>query len=237
MAIGRPVSLTPNVKSKRISVTATADQTLFTVTGGYRINNLSVYRNGARLAQGSDFTASDGSTVTLLSAATVGDTVEFEIFDDFAIANAIQPNVSDQTISGNLVVTGSLDVQTGTANKGAYVGIFSGSENIGVAKTLRFVGSGNTISDNGDGSVSISIASGGGIGESVDDTDGIFNYIERYKTVTESITLDTTNCGTTTSMVVTTNPVITVADSKTVTVGAAKTLVVDILNIETLFES
>ena len=237
MAIGRPVSLTPNVKSKRISVTATADQTLFTVTGGYRINNLSVYRNGARLAQNEDFTASDGSTVTLLSAATVGDTVEFEIFDDFAIANAIQPDVSDQTISGNLVVTGSLDVQTGTANKGAYVGIFSGSENIGVAKTLRFVGSGNTISDNGDGSVSISIASGGGIGEAVNDIDGIFNYIERYKTVTESITLDTTNCGTTTSMVVTTNPVITVADSKTVTVGAAKTLVVDILNIETLFES
>ena len=237
MAIGRPISLTPNVKSKRISVTATADQTLFTVTGGYRINNLSVYRNGARLAQGSDFTASDGSTVTLLSAATVGDTVEFEIFDDFAIANAIQPDVSDQTISGNLVVTGSLDVQTGTANKGAYVGIFSGSENIGVAKTLRFVGSGNTVTDNGDGSVSISIASGGGIGEAVNDIDGIFNYIERYKTVTESITLDTTNCGTTTSMVVTTNPVITVADSKTVTVGAAKTLVVDILNIETLFES
>jgi len=237
MAIGRPVSLTPNVKSKRISVTATADQTLFTVTGGYRINNLSVYRNGARLAQNEDFTASDGSTVTLLSAATVGDTVEFEIFDDFAIANAIQPDVSDQTISGNLVVTGSLDVQTGTANKGAYVGIFSGSENIGVAKTLRFVGSGNTIADNGDGSVSISIASGGGIGEPVNDTDGIFHYIERYKTVTESITLDTANCGTTTSMVVTTNPVITVADSKTVTVGAAKTLVVDILNIETLFES
>ena len=238
MAIGRPISLTPNVKSKRISVTATADQTLFTVTGGYRINNISVYRNGARLVQGSDFTASDGSTVTLLSAATVNDTVAFEIFDTFEpLVDAIVSDSSNQTINGNLVVTGSLDVQTGTANKGAYVGIFSGSENIGVAKTLRFVGSGNTVTDNGDGSVSISIASGGGIGESVDDTDGIFNYIERYKTVTESITLDTTNCGTTTSMVVTTNPVITVADSKTVTVGAAKTLVVDILNIETLFES
>ena len=87
MAIGRPISLTPNVKSKRISVTATASQTLFTVQGGYRINNISVYRNGARLAQGSDFTASDGSTVTLLSAATANDTVEFEIFDDFAIAD------------------------------------------------------------------------------------------------------------------------------------------------------
>ena len=236
MAIGRPISLTPNVQSKRISVTATADQTLFTVTGGYRINNISVFRNGARLA-GDDFNANDGSTVTLLTAATVNDIVAFEIFDDFAIANAIQPNVSDQTISGNLVVTGSLDVQTGAANKGAYVGVFSGSENIGVAKTLRFVGSGNTVTDNGDGSVSISIASGGGIGESVDDTDGIFNYIERYKTVTESITLDTANCGTTTSMVVTTNPVITVADSKTVTVGAAKTLVVDILDIDSLFDA
>ena len=237
MAIGRPISLTPNVNTKRISVTATADQTLFTVTGGYRINNLSVYRNGARLVQGSDFTASEGSTVTLLSAATVNAVVEFEILDDFAIADAIQSAASDQTISGNLVVTGSLDVQTAATNKGAYVGIISGDYNVGSAKTLKFVGTGNTFADNGDGSVSISIASGGGIGESVDDTDGIFNYIERYKTVTETITLDTTNCGTTTSIVVTTNPIITVADSKTVTVGAAKTLVVDILNIDSLFDA
>ena len=238
MAIGRPISLTPNVNTKKISVTATASQTLFTVTGGYRINNISVYRNGSRLAQGSDFTASDGSTVTLLSAATVNDVVAFEIFDDFAIADAIQSAASDQTISGNLVVTGSLDVQTAATNKGAYVGIISGDYNVGSAKTLKFVGTGNTFADNGDGSVSISISGGGGgIGEAVNDTDSLFTYIERYKTVTESITLDTTNCGTTTSIVVTTNPIITVADSKTVTVGAAKTLVVDILNIDSLFDA
>ena len=238
MPIGRPISLTPNVKSKRISVTATADQTLFTVTGGYRVNNLSVYRNGARLAQGSDFTASDGASVTLLSAATAGDTVVFEVFDTFEIADAVNSNASDQTISGNLVVTGSLDVQTAATNKGAYVGIISGDYNVGSAKTLKFVGTGNTFADNGDGRVSISISGGGGgIGEAVNDTDSLFTYIERYKTVTESITLDTTNCGTTTSIVVTTNPIITVADSKTVTVGAAKTLVVDILNIDSLFDA
>ena len=238
MAIGRPISLTPNVNTKKISVTATASQTLFTVTGGYRINNLAVYRNGARLAQSLDYTANDGATVTLLTAATVGDNVEFEIFDTHVIADAIQSAAADQTISGNLVVTGSLDVQTAATNKGAYVGIISGDYNVGSAKTLKFVGTGNTFADNGDGSVSISISGGGGgIGEAVNDTDSLFTYIERYKTVTESITLDTTNCGTTTSIVVTTNPIITVADSKTVTVGAAKTLVVDILNIDSLFDA
>ena len=237
MAIGRPVTLTPNVKSKKISVTATASQTNFTVQGGYRINNISVYRNGVRLAQGKDFTAGDGSAVTLLSAATLGDVIAFEIFDTFEIADAINANASDQTISGNLVITGSLDVQTAATNKGAYVGIISGDYNVGSAKTLKFVGTGNTFSDNGDGSVSVSISGGGGgLGQPVNDTDSIFNYIERYKTVTETITLDTTNCGTTTSIVITTNPRIVVADSKTVTVGAAKTLVVDILKIDSLYD-
>ena len=69
MAIGNPITLTNNVASKIISVTATADQTLFTVTGGYRINQLAVFRNGVRLAGGADFTANDGATVTLLTAA------------------------------------------------------------------------------------------------------------------------------------------------------------------------
>ena len=54
--------------------------------------------------------------------------------------------------------------------------------------------------------------------------------------MTETITLDTTNCGTTTSIVITTNQRIVVADSKTVTVGAAKTLVVDILKIDSLYD-
>ena len=49
MGIGNPITLTGNVASKSISVTATASQTLFTVTGGYRINQLAVFRNGVRL--------------------------------------------------------------------------------------------------------------------------------------------------------------------------------------------
>ena len=107
MAIGNPVTLTNNVASKIISVTATADQTLFTVTGGYRINAIAVFRNGVRLVESSDFTALDASTVTLLSPANLNDTLEFHIFDDFRVADAIVSADAEQTISGNLTITGT----------------------------------------------------------------------------------------------------------------------------------
>ena len=80
MAIGNPITLTNNVASKIISVTATDGQTSFTVTGGYRINQIAVFRNGVQLSQSSDFTANDGSTVTLVSAANAGDTVFIQNF-------------------------------------------------------------------------------------------------------------------------------------------------------------
>ena len=57
MAIGNPIQLTDNVASKVISITATASQTLFNITGGYRINAISVFRNGVRLVEATDFTA------------------------------------------------------------------------------------------------------------------------------------------------------------------------------------
>ncbi len=156
MAIGRPVSLTNNVASKTISVTATASQTLFTVTGGYRINQVAVFRNGVRLADGSDFTARDGATVTLLSAASAGDVLEFQIFDDFRVADAIINASAEQTINGNLTVTGTV---TGSTVTGAAVGISSGGTVVGAAKTLNFIGTGNTFAMSGD-TVNISIAGG-----------------------------------------------------------------------------
>ena len=100
MAVGRPIKLTPNVARKSITVTATEGQTSFTPTGGYRINELGVFRNGVRLVQGKDFTASDGTTVTLLSGCIVDDVVEFGIFDSFNIADAVGRN-GNQTIGGD----------------------------------------------------------------------------------------------------------------------------------------
>ena len=151
MPIGNQVTLTSNVASKVISVTATSGQTVFNVQGGYRINQISVFRNGVKLTE-SDYTARDGASVTLLSPATLADVLEFQVFDDFRVADAIVSAASNQTIFGNLTVTGTLT--------GATIGIQSGGTVVGTAKTLNFVGTGNTFAVNGD-IIDVSIAQGG----------------------------------------------------------------------------
>ena len=237
MAIGRPINLTPNIATKNISVIATAGQTAFTVTDGYRINEIGVYRNGTRLVDGRDFTASDGSTVTLLSAATVGDVLEFAVFDSFNVANTIKPSgESTQSISGDLTVTGTLTAETVT---GAAIGIQSAGTVVGAAKTLNFIGTGNTFAMNGS-IVDISISGGGGgggLGTAIaydDATTSPFSYIDRYASVDQNIVLDTSNAGVTTSIIVSVIPEITIASGIAVTVGAGKTLVIDVLEIADL---
>ena len=233
MAIGRPVSLTSNVASKTISVTATASQTLFTVTGGYRINQVAVFRNGVRLADGSDYTARDGATVTLLSPAALNDVLEFQIFDDFRVADAIVSANAEQTINGNLTVTGSI---TGvTSVTGAMIGIQSAGVNVGAAKTLNFIGTGNTFAVNGE-TIDVSIAGGGGggLGTAINYADGNttpFSYIDRYAKVTSDLLLDTTTAGVSTSIIVSVVPNVEVNSGVAVTVGAGKTMIIDVLQI------
>ena len=228
MPIGNPVTLTSNVASKVISITATASQTVFTIDGGYRINQISVYRNGTRLADSLDYTARDGASVTLLSPATLADVLEFQIFDDFRVADAIVSAASNQTIFGNLTVTGTLT--------GATIGIQSGGTVVGTAKTLNFVGTGNTFAVNGD-IIDVSIAGGGGgggLGTAINYADGSqspFSFIDAEVTVTSNLNLDATNAGATTSYVVSVIPNIIIGAGIAVTVGVGKTMVIDILNL------
>ena len=233
MAIGRPISLTPNIASKTLSATATAGQTSFTVEGGYRINELGVYRNGVRLAQGKDFTASDGSTVALLSGATVSDILDFVIFDSFNIADAIN-TVGDQTLSGELTATSGFVV--GISSAGTLINDDSGPTGI---TTLNFIGSGNTIAYNSSTrTVDISIAGGGGgggIGTAIkysdETTDSPFSYIEPSAIVEENLDLTTTNAGVTSTYVVSVVPTIQVISGVAVTVGSGKTIVIDVLQL------
>ena len=108
MAIGRPISLTPNIATKNISVAATEGQTNFTVTGGYRINEIGVLRNGVRLADGRDFAAQDGSIVKLVESTSASDILEFQVFDSFNVSDAIVSTASTQVLSGNLYVNETL---------------------------------------------------------------------------------------------------------------------------------
>ena len=228
MAIGNPITLTNNVASKSISVTATADQTLFTVTGGYRVNQLTVFRNGVRLVGGSDFTANDGSTVTLVTGANLNDTLEFQVFDDFRVADAIN-SAGDQSLDGSLSATGGFNV-----------GIQSGGTDIatGVITAINFIGAGNTVvysavSKTVD--VSISGSGGGGLGTAINYADNAtatpFSYIDREASVAEDLLLDTTKAGESDSYIVSVVPNITVSSGVAVTVGAGKTMVIDVLQI------
>ena len=229
MGIGRPITLTANIASKSISVNASTEgQTSFTVTGGYRINQLAVFRNGTRLVDGQDFTARDGSTVTLVSGASIADTLEFQIFDSFNIVDAINTNATTQTIDGALVVTGGVT--------GSQIGIQSAGTAIGVARTVNFIGSGNTVIDKGDGTLDVSISGsgGGGIGTAINYTDGTatpFSYIDPEVTVGEDLMLDDTTAGTSDTYVVSIIPQINIASGIAVTVGSGKTMIIDVLQI------
>ena len=165
MAIGRPIELTPNIATKNISSIATADQTQFTVTGGYRINEIAVYRNGVRLADGRDFTASDGLTVNLVNGATVDDVIEFAVFDSFNIAGTIVSAASSQNLSGDLNVTGNLyagdflpealTVGVATVSTALHVGSALTSNAAGDVETVGIITAG---SFSGDGSALTGIA-------------------------------------------------------------------------------
>ena len=229
MAIGRPITLTDNVASKILTATATQDQTVFTVTGGYRINAISVFRNGVKLASGVDFRATDGSTVVLINAAQLNDEIQFHIFDDFRVSDAIVSAAADQTINGNLTITGTLT--------GGSVGIQSAGVNVGAAKTINFIGLGNTVVAKGDGTIDVSISGsggGGGLGTAINYADGTaspFSYIDAYASVSENLNLDNTVAGDSTSYVVTVVPNIEVQSGVAVTVGAGKTMIIDVLQI------
>jgi len=106
MPLGNPIR--KQNESRIISVLATEGQSVFTVEGGYIINNISVFRNGVRLSNSEDFTAGDGSTVTLNNAANIDDRIEFHVFDRFTVQNAIVGAASSQTISGDLVINGKI---------------------------------------------------------------------------------------------------------------------------------
>ena len=203
MAIGNPITLTSNVASKTISVIATSGQTLFTVTGGYRLNHLAVFRNGAKLVEAIDFTARDGASVTLQSPATVGDILEFEVFDTFRVADAL-----DVTSGGNI---------SGNLNIGTSISLYSSS---GIVTATKYYGDGSDLT-----------GVGGGVGRPTGDVDRLFNYVAAAATITRNIAFDETNAGNYNSYVVSVVPNITVASGIAVTIGVGKTMIIDILKI------
>jgi len=155
-------------------------------------------------------------------------------------AAAFDTNPSGVVVTGIVTATsyrGDGSQLTGLPQQG--VGINSAGTNIGYGiTTLNFIGTGNTFALDGT-TVDISIAGGGGggVGTAInyaDNTSSPFSYINASVTVTQDIVLDTTNAGDTDSYIVVQEPTLIVASGIGVTVGAGKTLVSDLFQLDGL---
>ena len=92
--------LTPGNQFNRTVFTATAGQTTFTMT--YVVGAIDVYRNGVKLVNTSDFTATNGTSIVLLNAATVGDTIEVISYPMITYSDAVKR--TGDTMTGALAV-------------------------------------------------------------------------------------------------------------------------------------
>jgi hypothetical protein len=175
--------------------TATASQTVFTPSGSYTVGFLDVYRNGARLGS-ADFTATNGTTVTLTNACTAGDLVTIIYFTLVSIANAIPQ--SGGTFTGGVSGT-SFSVPTGTlyplvsgtavaSTSGTSID-FTGIPSTAKRVTVMFSG----VSTNGTSNIQIQLGDAGGFETS--------NYVCRSAPANGSGTTSTTGFLATSSLV------------------------------------
>jgi hypothetical protein len=93
----------------RGSVAATNDQTVFSVSGGYTVGNLDVFLNGIKLVSGTDYTATNGTSITLTAAASSGDVLEYNAYGLVVASNGLQK--TGDTMTGNLTIGSGSDIR------------------------------------------------------------------------------------------------------------------------------
>ena len=211
----------------------TGVQTDFTFNSGYTVGLIDAYLNGVKLIEGNDYTASDGSTVGLTTAAISLDTLELVAYKAFNLG-FVNSSVADFNVGTDLVVNGNATFN-GTVT-GATVGVSSAGTSIGNAETLNFIGLGNTFAVEGD-AVNISIAGGGGGGLGTALSDVKTDPGNQFYTTPRNVTIAT---GTTFfaeasagdgGVVFSKLGRIHVATGATVHVGSGTTLALDVLNL------
>lgn len=148
--------------------TATASQTIFTPSGTYTPGFVNVIRNGSQLAP-TDYVATNGTTVTLNTACTIGDTVVIEVFTLTSIANALA--LTGGTVTGATTfnaattfgstasVAGNLSFNSGYGSSAVAYGCrawvnFNGTGTV----AIRASGGVSSVTDNGVGDYSINFS-------------------------------------------------------------------------------
>ena len=149
-------------------LTATAGQTVFASAGSYTPGFVVVYRNGARLGN-ADFTATNGTTITLANAAAAGDLVTIEYYTLTSLVNALP--LTGGTVTGSVTIQGSLQASGVATNLYPLVSSTAQASTSGTSIDFTGIPSWvkritvmlNTVSTNGGSALLIQIGSSGGI--------------------------------------------------------------------------
>ena len=96
----------PQQVEAKFTITATASQTSITNVS-YTVGSVHVFQNGVRLVDGTDFTATNGSTVTLETGATEGDQIVIVSHGSFETGDVVS-KASGGTFSSAIAVDGSI---------------------------------------------------------------------------------------------------------------------------------
>lgn len=160
--IGNNPANTPIVIAKQ-RFEPTGVQTSFTFAAGYRVGYLDLYLNGSRLIEALDYTATDGSTIDLTSAAQGGDVLELIAYKAFNVAG-VTTVTSTATVyetywqqnSTGIHTTSNIGIGTTTASSALTVsgnvivsGIVTGTTYYGDGSNLTGVISGVEVKEQG----------------------------------------------------------------------------------------
>ena len=118
----------PATSIKRQVVTASGITTNFTVTGGYTVGFIDVFLNGVKQRSGTDFTATNGTTVTMIPAINDGDVLEFQIYENLTVA-AQGSNITSDSVRDAIQ---------------GYYGYTTDYYTVGVANATQEIGAGTT---------------------------------------------------------------------------------------------
>ena len=113
-----------------VSVTTTTG--IFAVGGGYTTGALDVYLNGIKLADTIDYTATNGTSISLTSPATSGDILSYVGYDRLTVAGTLQD--TGDTVNGNFTVNGDLVVM-------GYKETHTDNGSTGASQTIAITGS------------------------------------------------------------------------------------------------
>jgi hypothetical protein len=85
-------------RATRLNVVATTGQLTYSVT--YAVGTIAVFKNGIRLIETDQFTATTGTSVTLITSPSTGDILTFESLQTW--------NITSGSVTGNFNVNGVL---------------------------------------------------------------------------------------------------------------------------------